>query len=184
VSGEAGEDAGSRPWSVRSDAGMRLAEIASHGCLNHAGKDISQCFDRHADEAEFMQNTPSNPICGVLRGQLNYCPFFAVRWARRKSIRFSQMLRRLRRRDHGLYGRAATEQVGSAVAPAGEEASTQPNRSSMSIEPLMSTIADPLPPTLREPECGEEQSIPSPNPSCIPKHDPVQFFLNSSALIR
>jgi hypothetical protein len=45
----------------RFDAEIRLAEIASHECLNDAGKDISQCFDRHADEAEFMQNKRSNP---------------------------------------------------------------------------------------------------------------------------
>jgi hypothetical protein len=45
--------------------------------------------------------------------------------------------------DHGLYGRAE------------------------------SFFHDPLPPTLTEPECGEEQSVPSPNSSCIPRHDPL-----------
>lgn len=44
VTGAAGEDAGSRPWSVRVDAGMRLAEIASRACPSHVGGDISRVF--------------------------------------------------------------------------------------------------------------------------------------------
>jgi hypothetical protein len=44
VSGAAGEDAESRPWPVRVDAGMRLAEIASHGHRSRQGDDISRAF--------------------------------------------------------------------------------------------------------------------------------------------
>jgi hypothetical protein len=54
--------------------------------------------------------------------------------------------------------------------------------SSMSTEPLTTSTADRLTPTLTEPKCGEEQSVPSsPNVSCIAEHDPFQLFLNSSA---
>jgi hypothetical protein len=57
----------------------------------------------------------------------------------------------------------------------------EPNRSSMSTEPLKSSIVDPLPPTLTEPKCGKEQPVPaSPSNRCIANYDPFQLFLNSS----
>jgi hypothetical protein len=109
-----------------------------------------------------MQNTRSKTICGVLRWAAKLLPILCC-----------------------ALGQAQEHQIlpdAPPIAKALTTASTgEPNRSSMSTEPLKSTIADALPPTLTEPECGEEQSVPSPNSSCIPKHDPLQFFLNSSA---
>jgi hypothetical protein len=109
-----------------------------------------------------MQNTCSKTICGVLTWAAKLLPILCC-----------------------ALGQAQEHQILPDAPPIAKALTTasmgEPNRSSMSIEPLKSTIADPLPPTLTEPECGEEQAVPSPNSSCIPKHDPLQLFLNSSA---
>jgi hypothetical protein len=66
--------------------------------------------------------------------------------------------------------------------PSATDSVVGPTLSSTSTKPLMTSIADRLSPTMTEPECGEEQSVPSSsNISCIPKYDPVRRFLNSSA---
>jgi hypothetical protein len=123
----------------------------------------SRVFDKHADQTEIMKDMRSKTIHRVLR------------WVAKLLLILCCALGQAQ--EHQILPDAPPIAKTSTTASTGE-----PNRSSMSTEPLKSTVADPLPPTLTEPECGEEQSVPSsPNSSCIPKYDPLQLFLNSSA---